>query len=72
MTDLINFTPLETFRDEDLRSDYVVGFNYTIRPGNARLAEKVSEWLEAGKVRLGTADGTDSARAAVKGTGFVK
>lgn len=72
MADPVSFTPLESFSDEDLRSAYVVGFNYTVRPGNERLAKKVSEWLEAGKVRLGTADGTNSARASVKGSGFVK
>lgn len=67
----VNFTPLIDFADAELESAYLKGFNYTIRPGNERLSKKVSEWLKAGKVRLGTADGTESAQAAVRGTGTV-
>lgn len=72
MAENVSFTPLVDFHDDDLRSDYCAGFNYTILPGNEKLAAKVASWIEAGKVRLGTADGADSARAAVKGVGSVQ
>lgn len=72
MEDNVNFTPLQDFHDEDLRSSYCVGLNYTIRPGNDLLAAKVATWLEEGKVVLGTAEGSDTARSEVSGAGIVK
>lgn len=67
----MNFTPTKDFYDEDLRSSYQVGLNYTIRarPANpenlddkgtpieeTQLFKKVQQWLAEGKVRMGTAD----------------
>ena len=72
MAENVSFTPLENFRDADLRSEYLVGFNYTIRPGNEKLAAKVAGWVKEGKVRLGTADGAISAEARVRGSGTVQ
>lgn len=65
------FTPLADFSDADLRSAYCVGLNYTLKPGNDALANKVEEWLAAGKVRLGAADGTKAGNAKLSGTGTV-
>lgn len=68
----VKFTPLSDFYDEDLRSLYCAGLNYSVRPGNAKLAAKVDVWIAEKKVRLGTADGGEVAKATVKGTGEVR
>lgn len=80
------FTPLKDFADKELRSAYCVGLNYTVRdhvpsaevPGNkfvkaedTLLGKKLKQWLEAGLVRLGAADGSPASESRVKGTGTV-
>lgn len=67
----VTFTPLKDFADKDLNSAYCIGLNYTLRPENEKLAAKVEEWLEAGLVRLGAADGSPASESRVKGTGTV-
>ena len=68
----MNFTPLKNFFDEDLRSSYCVGLNYTVRPGDDLLAIKVEEWLKADMVREGTASATEPAAGEAKVTGVGK
>lgn len=80
------FTPLVDFFDNDLRSAYVVGMNYQVRDQGGLddaqkpilisaertlLHRKVLEWVEAGKVRLGTADGGMDVAARVRGVAQV-
>lgn len=67
----MNFTPTQDFNDEDLRSSYIKGLNYTVRPGNDLLAAKVEQWIKDGKVRKGTADNSQPGAASMKGTGTV-
>jgi hypothetical protein len=68
----MQFTPLKDFHDADLRSDYCVGCNYTVRPGNAALAEKVEAWVTDGKVRIGNADNSKAGEARITGAGKVE
>ena len=68
----MQFTPNQDFHDDDLRSDYCVGYSYTVRPGNDVLAAKVEGWLAAGMVREGGPDTPKPAEASVKGAGKVK
>lgn len=83
----MNFTPLKDFTDEELRSAYCVGLNYTVKPRapnpsdpddhgtpaeKTLLYAKVQQWLKDGKVRLGTADMSPAAEAKVRGAGAVK
>lgn len=53
----MRFTALKQFewRDEKgkLIAQYVPGLSYTVRPGNDKLAAKIPEWIEEGKVVLG-------------------
>lgn len=65
------FHPLVDFSDQDLRSAYLVGYSYTVRPGNDFLAAKVAKWLEEGKVRVGPPKNAETAPAKVSGTGTV-
>lgn len=44
------FLPLEAFTDPETNSQYAIGQRYTVRKGNARLAEKVAIWEGQGKV----------------------
>lgn len=67
----MKFTPLKNFSDPDLRSEYLVGLNYTVHVGNDLLAAKVEQWIKVGRVREGTADGTTIASARVNGVGIV-
>lgn len=67
----IQFTPIKNFSDADLCSDYCVGLNYTVRPGNEKLAKKFEKWLAAGLVRAGKADGSELAIARISGSGNV-
>jgi len=48
----MQFTPLEDFVDEETETHYLVGFVYTLRPGNTRLAKSLSQWLREGQVKL--------------------
>lgn len=69
---MVNFTPLKNFHDTDLRSDYLVGLNYTVREGNERLTAKLDDWLAEGKVRLGVAGDTKAGESRIKGAGSVQ
>jgi hypothetical protein len=42
----------DAFFDQELRSDYMVGLVYTLRPGNELLADKVSRWIALGVVEV--------------------
>lgn len=65
------FTPTRDFHDNDLRSDYVAGLTYKVRPGNEVLAKKVEGWLKDGSVRLGGAEPQQPNAARVTGAGKV-
>lgn len=66
----MQFTPLEDFFSEELKSQYCVGLSYTVRPGNAKLAALVPKWISEGKVRQGGPDGP-APIARVSGVGKV-
>ena len=68
----MQFTPIKNFTDADLRSEYLVGYTYTVRPDNARLLAKVDEWRAAGLVAIGTAAEQPSSPAKLRGAGTVK
>lgn len=68
----MKFTPLKNFKDEDLRSEYVRGLTYTVRPGNEVLAAKVQAWLLEGKVAIGEAPSQPANPARIKGKAKVK
>ena len=51
----MQFTPKHDFWSEEMKSQYVAGLTYTIRPGNAKLAEAVGQWIDQGKVIPGAA-----------------
>ncbi len=71
----MQFTPTESFYDADLRSEYVAGLTYTVRPRKpdpkikddagtpleeTLLFAKVQRWLAEGKVALGPAKSTNA------------
>lgn len=68
----MRFTPTKNFTDVDLRSEYLVGYTYTVRRGNDRLAARVVEWMSAGLVKEGEASTDPASPAKVRGTGTVK
>ena len=46
------FTPLYNFFSEELKSQYVTGQLYTVRPGNQKLARFVEKWITDNQVRI--------------------
>lgn len=68
----MKFTPTQDFHDADLQSEYLVGFTYTVRSGNDRLAAKVAKWIEAGLVKEGPATTEPASPAKLRGAGTVK
>lgn len=48
---ITRFEAIENFVDPDLRSEYVAGQQYTVRAGNALLADKVEAWVAEGRVK---------------------
>jgi hypothetical protein len=81
----MQFTPLQDFFCEELRSQYCVGLSYTVRPKPADpdipgdketpkeqtvLGKLLPKWIAEGKVRLGAPD--VPATITVAGTGKVK
>lgn len=48
----MQFTPLEDFFSDELQSQYCAGQNYTVRPGNDRLAELVAAWAAVSRVSI--------------------
>ena len=49
---MIQFTPLRLFHSEEMRSTYVPGQTYTLRPDNERLRIALEEWVRDGRVQL--------------------
>lgn len=66
----VQFTPLVEFFSEEFQSTYLVGLSYTMRPQDKKLAGLMPEWIEQGKVRLGTPD-APLASAKVAGAGKI-
>lgn len=67
----IHFRPTEQFEWWDGQkhmATYLTKFTYVVRPGNDKLAAKVKEWLDSGKVQLvaGPAAGSVAATATVE------
>lgn len=56
------FTPVEDFFSEEFQSQYVKGLSYQAKPEDGKLLALLPEWVEAGKVYLGSpkASSTDS------------
>jgi hypothetical protein len=46
----MRFRALETFDSVELKSTYVKGLMYTVRPGDYLLAALVTDWLDEKKV----------------------
>lgn len=65
----MQFSPTQDFACEELRSEYVTGLVYTIKPGNDVLAKHATQWLAEGKVKLVSGP---KPVAQVKGAGVVK
>lgn len=68
----MQFTALQDFWCEELKSQYTKGMTYTVRAGNDRLAQFVTKWLAAGKVTLGAAAVAATTDAEVRGSGTVE
>jgi hypothetical protein len=66
----MQFTPLQDFFCEELRSQYCVGLSYTVRQADETLQALVPKWIAEGKVRQGAPD--VPATITVAGTGKVK
>ena len=49
----MEFTALKDFFSEELKSQYVAGLSYTVRPADAKLAKLVPVWIKEGKVEPG-------------------
>lgn len=49
----MEFTVLESFYSEELKSRYVAGLGYTARPEDKTLLELLPEWVKQGKAAIG-------------------
>jgi hypothetical protein len=49
----MQFTPLQDFYSDELRSQYCVGLSYTAREKDALLIGLLPKWIEEGLVILG-------------------
>ncbi len=67
----MRFNALETFRSEEMRSTYMAGLSYTVRPGNDLLARHVAAWVSEGKVEVIPEDAMTERKARVSGHGVV-
>lgn len=63
----MQFTPIEDFFSDEMRSQYCVGLSYNVTPENKRLSEMVTRWVAEGKVRYGVPDVPSSGRLAGSG-----
>ncbi len=63
----MRFRANENFASEELKSDYVAGLFYTVRPEDLILAKLVQVWRREGKISLMAA-----AAAELSGTAEVK
>ena len=50
MTETVRFRALRTFEEPALRSGYVEGLSYTVRPGDDLLRRFMMDWLDKGWV----------------------
>ena len=66
----MQFTPLEEFYSQELRSTYLVGLSYTARDENHVLLSLIPKWIQEKKIRLG-APNTPIGTAKIKGVGRV-
>lgn len=76
----MQFTPLKDFHSPELKSDYVKGLSYTLRPANQpgisarekagreKLAVLLPKWIAEGKVRYGSPDVPDAGTVSGEGT----
>ena len=71
MIQLMKFTPKENFFCADLASHYLVGLQYTVRPGNETLSKFAQQWLAEGKIEVVTEDPSDQPLAKLGGHGSV-
>lgn len=67
----MKFRALETFKSEEMRSTYMVGLSYTVRPGNDLLARHVAAWVSEGKVEVIPEHAVTERRAFLSGQGVV-
>jgi hypothetical protein len=68
----MQFTPTEDFFSEEMRSQYMKGLTYTVRPGDDALEKCVQKWMKDGKVSEGAAPVNATGPAKVSGKGKVK
>ena len=52
MTFPFEFTPIQDFYSDELKSWYVNGLRYTVRESDPVLASFISEWILLGKIKL--------------------
>lgn len=67
----MRFKALKTFDSKETRSTYVVGFFYTIRPGNDLLAVLAEDWVSQGMIEYVDQSGSTMMPAKVAGQGKV-
>lgn len=67
----MRFRALQTFDSVEVRSRYVTGLSYTVRPGNDLLAGLVKIWLPEGKVEVITERDATERKARITGSGKV-
>lgn len=48
----MRFKALKDFQSNELKSLYVAGLSYTVRPGNDLLAKLVPQWVKDGRVEI--------------------
>lgn len=63
----MRFRILDDFTYEGLKSDYLAGLTYTIRPGNELLAALVPQWVAEGKAEW-LDDSAPKSQVSAKGT----
>lgn len=63
----MRFRALQDFISPELRSEYLAGLIYTVRPGNEILADAVPKWVAARVVEL-INDSVPQSRLTAKGT----
>ncbi len=67
----MRFKALGTFKSEEMRSTYVAGLSYTVRPGNDLLARHVAAWVSEGKVEIIPEHAVTERQAFVSGQGVI-
>ena len=64
---MIQFTPLRQFYSDALRSTYLPGYTYTLRPGNDALRVALDEWVRDGSAQIVVTGSRIAGRGAVSG-----